>query len=409
MIATTSPAENLILPGSTIGIFGSGQLGKMTAIAAKQMGYRVHVFSPSHDSPAGQVADLEIQAAYTDLDAVQRFAQQVDVVTLEFENVPIETLAAASQHTLVHPGIQTLRTTQNRALEKDFLQRQGIPTCRYQVVRSLEELKTATRKLMPAILKTTCNGYDGKGQAVIRHPSEVGDAWDALNTDEAILEELVDFDFEFSIVAARTSNGQFAAYPSIRNEHRNQILDVSYSPSGMDADLNDQATQIAFQIMSELDTVGVLCVEFFCRNGEILVNEIAPRPHNSGHLTIETHDTSQFEQQLRAVCGLPLGSTRQMTPGAMSNLLGDEWGQGEPNWQLGFSMPNIKLHLYGKGIPEPNRKMGHLVARAKSSEQAREHVLAARKLLTLNRRDSGCDADVSNSSGSVSDLQPSAT
>lgn len=388
MTANNQPSEALVLPGATIGILGSGQLGKMTAIAAKHMGYRVHVFSPTPDSPAGQVADMEVVAAYSDMSAVERFAKAVDVITLEFENVPIETLDVASRHTPVHPGVKTLKTTQNRALEKGFLRKHEIPTCDFRVVTSLEELKVAAGQLLPSILKTTTDGYDGKGQAVIRTPQDVEAAWESLQTDEAILEEFIDYDFEFSIIAARNAAGQFTAYPSIRNEHSNQILDVSFSPSGLDAELNFKATGIALQIMSELDTVGVLCVEFFCRGGEVMVNEIAPRPHNSGHLTIEAHVTSQFEQQVRAVCGLPLGSTRQLAPAAMANLLGQHWNAGDPKWQLGLSMPNVKLHVYLKGVPQTNRKMGHMVALANTSEQSCEHVLAARKLLRLNTPDS---------------------
>ena len=373
--------KKLILPGSTIGIFGSGQLGKMTTMAAKHMGYRVHIFSPSYDSPAGQVSDLELQAEYTDFAAVESFAKQVDVLTLEFENVPIAALEAASKHTRVSPGAKTLQTTQNRGLEKQFLLDHSIPTCDFRIVRSLGELKTASSELMPAILKTTTDGYDGKGQYVIRQSSDVEQAWAALNTNEAILEQFVEFEFEFSIIAARNTQGEFAAYPTIRNEHRDQILDVSFSPSGLDDEINEAATEIANQIMNSLDTIGVLCVEFFYHDGKILVNEIAPRPHNSGHLTIEAHATSQFEQQVRAVCGLQLGSTKQTTPAAMANLLGDEWSDGDPNWEAALQVPNTKLHLYCKGAPQPKRKMGHLVTIADSTNQACEQVQTARKSL----------------------------
>jgi 5-(carboxyamino)imidazole ribonucleotide synthase len=373
--------KKLILPGSTIGIFGSGQLGKMTTMAAKHMGYRVHIFSPSYDSPAGQVSDLELQAEYTDFAAVESFAKQVDVLTLEFENVPIAALEAASKHTRVSPGAKTLQTTQNRGLEKQFLLDHSIPTCDFRIVRSLGELKTASSELMPAILKTTTDGYDGKGQYVIRQSSDVEQAWAALNTNEAILEQFVEFEFEFSIIAARNTQGEFAAYPTIRNEHRDQILDVSFSPSGLDDEINEAATEIANQIMNSLDTIGVLCVEFFYHDGKILVNEIAPRPHNSGHLTIEAHATSQFEQQVRAVCGLQLGSTKQTTPAAMANLLGDEWADGDPNWEAALQVPNTKLHLYCKGAPQPKRKMGHLVTIADSTNQACEQVQTARKSL----------------------------
>ena len=382
-MADSAEADRIIAPGSTIGILGSGQLGKMTAMAAKQMGYQVHVFSPDRNTPAGQVADVEVQASYTDFAAVEKFAKQVDVVTLEFENVPIETLTAAEKHAPVHPMIKTLQTTQNRGLEKKFLVEQGISTCKFQVVRSLEELREAAEKLLPAILKTTSMGYDGKGQFVLRDIADVETAWETLQTQEAILEEFVDYDFEFSIIAARNVGGEFAAYPTIRNEHENQILDISYSPSGLDETLNTRATEIAARIMQELGTVGVLCVEFFCRGEEILVNEMAPRPHNSGHLTIEAHATSQFEQQVRAVCGLPLGSTEQIQPAAMANLLGQQWEQGTPQWNRALAMSNVKLHLYGKEAAKTNRKMGHMVALADSSSAAKAQILAARKSLKL--------------------------
>lgn len=378
----TKQQNEVIPPGSSIGIFGSGQLGKMTAIAAKHMGYRVHIFSPSNDSPAGQVADLELQADYTDLQAVENFAKNVDVITLEFENVPTEALDAAANYTPVHPGANTLSKTQNRGLEKQLLVELEIPTCKFQVVTSLEELVTASNELMPAILKTTTDGYDGKGQAVIRSQSDVEQAWNSLNTNEAILEEFIDYDFEFSVIGARSSSGQFAAYPPIRNMHENQILDISIVPSGIASDVSDKATTIVGQIMERLDTIGMLCVEFFYRDGEILVNEMAPRPHNSGHLTIEATATSQFEQQVRAVCGLPLGSTRLTSPAAMANLLGDHWQNGVPNWAQALAMPDVKLHLYCKDEPKPKRKMGHLTAIASSADEASKSVIAARTALS---------------------------
>ena len=370
-----------ILPGATIGMLGSGQLGRMTAMAAKHMGYRVHVFSPDNDSPAGQVADVEIQAQYDDIAAVEAFAKQVDVVTLEFENLPVETLKAAARYAPVRPGIETLRTAQNRSIEKNFLKRHGIPTCQFEIVRSLAELTTAAESMLPAILKTTTDGYDGKGQMVIRDESELESAWHTLQTEEAILEAYVNYDFEFSIVAARNPAGQFAAYSAITNEHQNQILDVSYSPSNLSEELNAAAVDVVSRIMQELDTVGVLCVEFFCCDGQALVNEIAPRPHNSGHLTIEAHATSQFEQQVRAVCGLPLGSTEQKMPAAMANLLGQQWSNGKPNWDRALSMPRVKVHLYGKANAVADRKMGHIVALASNVEQSRKDVVSARELL----------------------------
>lgn len=370
-----------VQPGSTIGIFGSGQLGKMMTTAAKQLGYRVHVFSPASDTPAGQVADREIQAAYEDLDAVEQFAKSVDVITLEFENIPVAALAAAGKHVQVYPGDQALAIPQNRSLEKNFLRDNDIPTCEFRIVKSLDELKTAAEQIMPGVLKTTSGGYDGKGQFVIREPADVETAWAELKTDEAILEEFIEFQYEFSVIGARSANGQFAAYPSFRNDHHNQILDVSVSPSGLEASLDSQATQVVQGIMEALNAVGVLCVEFFYRDGQILVNELAPRPHNSGHLTIEGHATSQFEQHVRAVCGLPLGTTAQVAPAAMVNLLGDVWNDGQPDWSACLALPGVALHLYGKQKPVAARKMGHITAVADTVEEARRLAIAARDSL----------------------------
>ena len=376
-------SSHVLLPGSTIGILGSGQLGRMMAVAAKQMGYRIHVFSTSHESPAGQVADLNVQASFTDLDAVEAFARQVDVITIETENVPTECLGVAARFAPSFPGQKALEVSQNRAREKQFLAENGIPTAKFRVVRSLDELHEASQQIMPGVLKTTTGGYDGKGQSRIQSSDDLEAAWNALNTDAAILEEWIEYDFEFSIVAARNSAGLLTAYPSIRNEHRNAILDVSICPSGLSNEVNQKAVQLTYRVLEELSAVGVLTVEFFYRDGEILVNEMAPRPHNSGHLTIEGHITSQFEQHIRAVCGLTFGSTQQFKPVAMANLLGNEWSNGEPQWDQALSLPNTKLHLYGKGTPDPNRKMGHMTTLAKDSEQAQAQVLAARKLLNL--------------------------
>ena len=374
----------LIPPGSTIGILGGGQLGLMMAIAAKQMGYRVHIFAPVFDSPAGQVADLEIQASFDDLAAVEAFAKNVDVMTLETENIPVPTVEAASQFVNVYPGTEALRVSQNRMLEREFLSQNKIPSCRWKLIRSLDDLKAACQTLMPSVLKTTTGGYDGKGQVLIRSMADVESAWNELNAAEAILEEWLEFDFEFSIIGARSPAGIFAAYSSIRNDHQNQILDVSYSPSGLPDEVETKAKKIVFEIMDRLDAVGVLTVEFFYRNGEVIVNEIAPRPHNSGHLTIDAHLTDQFEQHIRAICSLMLGSTRHLTPAAMANLLGELWNECEPKWHLGMSLPNTKLHLYGKETAKPGRKMGHLTATGDSAEQAQEFVRAARKLLAFS-------------------------
>lgn len=372
-----------ILPGATIGVLGSGQLGRMFAIAAKQMGYRVMVFSPSKDSPAGQVADVEFCAAYDDLDAVEEYAKQVSVTTLEFENVLLSTVDAALKHTLVRPGRRVLETTQHRLKEKTFLRDAGIPVAEFESVTNLQDLETACESLLPGVVKTALSGYDGKGQIVVRDKSELEKAWKQLQTDNAIIEELVDLQSEFSIVGARSPNGESAVYSPIKNVHRNHILDVSTSPFELGEQRSNEAKQITHTIMEELGSIGVLCVEFFlCADGRMLVNEIAPRPHNSGHLSIEAHVTNQFEQQVRSICGLNLGSTRQIQPAAMVNLLGDCWQDGTPRWNDALSHPNAKLHLYGKTSPEVGRKMGHITATAETLEAATADALAAREALS---------------------------
>ncbi|MEM7783062.1 MAG: 5-(carboxyamino)imidazole ribonucleotide synthase [Planctomycetota bacterium] len=368
-----------ILPGSKIGILGSGQLGRMMTVAAKQMGYRVHVFSSAADSPTGQLADMEVVGQLDDLDAISRFAQDVDVMTVETENIPVDTLATAAEFCPAFPGKDALRVCQNRNFEKQFLRENGIPTCDFQTVHSVEELKAACERLMPSILKTTQGGYDGKGQAVIRSTEDVESAWSEMKGGEAILEQMIDFDFEFSIVGARSSTGEVTAYPSIRNEHSGGILDVSTSPSGLSEEAEAEGREIVFKILNELNSVGVLTVEFFYRRGDVLVNEIAPRPHNSGHATIEGNWTSQFEQHIRAVCGISLGAVDLISTVAMANVMGDIWNDGTPDWAEMLNDPRTKLHLYGKEAAKIGRKMGHLTAVADTVEQARNLVVEARK------------------------------
>jgi 5-(carboxyamino)imidazole ribonucleotide synthase len=373
-----------ILPGATIGVLGSGQLGRMFAIAARRMGYRVHTFSPDDDTPTGQVADWETSASYDDLDAVGKFAQSVSVVTFEFENIPTPTVERAAEYVPVRPGGQVLYHTQHRLREKTFLSGAGFPVVPFRAVRSLAELNAALAELgAPAVLKTAGFGYDGKGQAKIHSPAEAAAAWTALGTDEAVLEAFVDFQSEASVVAARSIDGNLADYGVIGNTHRNHILDVSVAPADLPGEVGREAARIARAVLEALDVVGVLCVEFFItRDGQLLINELAPRPHNSGHLTFDAAVTSQFEQQLRAICGLPLGSTELLRPAAMANLLGDLWSDGEPDWTAACSHPDVKLHLYGKEQARPGRKMGHLTALATDPHLAVEAVLAARASLT---------------------------
>lgn len=373
-----------ILPGATVGVLGSGQLGRMFAIAARRMGYRVHTLSPDDDTPTGQVADREIKAAYDDLDAVRGFARGVDVVTFEFENVSAAATAAAAEHAPVRPAGSVLHTTQHRLREKGFLSGSGFPVAPFAPVRSLAELQAALATIgAPAVLKTAGWGYDGKGQAKIAGPGEAASAWEAIGGQEAVLEAFVDFDREVSVVAARGLDGAFSHFGVIENRHRNHILDVSTAPAAVPPEVEGEAVEIARGILEGLEVVGVLCVEMFLtRDGRLLVNELAPRPHNSGHLTFDACVTSQFEQQLRAICGLPLGSTELLRPAAMANLLGDLWAGGEPDWAAACALPDVKLHLYGKAAARPGRKMGHLTAMATTPEEAMRKVLAARQALT---------------------------
>jgi len=382
----------MIPPGATVGVLGSGQLGRMFAIAARRMGYRVHTFSPEYDTPTGQVADREVTAAYDDLDAVRDFARGVSVVTFEFENVPAGTAEAAAEHAAVRPAGSVLHTTQNRLREKGFLAGGGFPVARFAAVRSAEELRAALETIgVPAVLKTADWGYDGKGQVRIDGIGEADSAWASLGISlearEAVLEAFVDFEREVSVVAARGLDGSFAHFGVLANDHRNHILDVTVAPASVSPEVEREAVGIARGILEGLEVVGVLCVEMFLtRDGRLLVNELAPRPHNSGHLTFDACVTSQFEQQLRAICGLPLGSAALLRPAAMANLLGDLWSGGEPDWAAACRFPEVKLHLYGKAAARPGRKMGHLTALADTPEEARERVLTAREALRREER-----------------------
>jgi 5-(carboxyamino)imidazole ribonucleotide synthase len=389
MHAMSGPTNEPILPGSTIGVFGSGQLGRMLALAARAMGYRIHTFSPERDSPTGQVADREVCAPYADLYAVRDFVRQVAVVTFEFENVAAEVAQVAEEEGVpVRPGGWVLHTTQQRLREKQFLTGAGVPVTPFAAVRSAAELETGAAAVgTPAILKTAAFGYDGKGQVRIDAPSAAQSAWEGIGKREAVLEAVVDFACELSVVAARGLDGSFAHWGVIENIHRDHILDLSLAPAAVDPRVADEAVGLAHAVLEQLDVVGVLCVEMFLdKRGRLLVNELAPRPHNSGHLTIDAAVTSQFEQQLRAVCGLPLGSTELLCPAAMANLLGDLWFTAdgkyvEPNWRAALAYPHVKLHLYGKHEPRVGRKMGHLTALASTMEAARDVALAARKAL----------------------------
>jgi 5-(carboxyamino)imidazole ribonucleotide synthase len=371
-----------VLPGSTIGVLGSGQLGRMFAIAARRMGYRVHTYSPDRDSPTGQVADVEIDAPYEDLDRVRDFASAVDVVTFEFENVPAATAETAAKYALVRPAGDVLHITQHRLREKTFLRQHGFPLTRFEAIRTAQDLDRTVPDFGAAILKTAGFGYDGKGQYRVNSLADAELAWKKMDRQEAVLEAVVDFEAELSVVGVRSHEGDCAFFAPSANEHVNGILDVSMSPSPFSREVAEAAIEITRGILEQLNVTGVLCVEFFLtRDHQLLVNELAPRPHNSGHLTIDACVTSQFEQQLRAVCGLPLGSTEMLRPAAMANLLGDIWSKGEPDWLSTLAGPEVKLHLYGKIEPRPGRKMGHLTATADTPVEAAKTVRAARARL----------------------------
>lgn len=369
-----------ILPGATLGVLGSGQLGRMFAIAARRLGYRVHVLSPDDETPTGQVADLEIRADYLDLDQVAAFARDVAAVTFEFENVPAETTRICEQFAPVRPAGSVLYTSQNRRREKTYLRDAGLPVTPFVAVASPDELRAALMELgTPAVLKTADWGYDGKGQVVIRSLGDAENAWAKLGVPQAILEAFIDFDSELSVVAVRGLTGDFASYGPIGNSHSHHILDVSVCPARVPEKIAAEAVEIARAVVERMGVVGVLCVEFFLtRDGRLLINETAPRPHNSGHLTIDGHISCQFEQQVRAMCGLPLGSSEQRTPCAMANLLGDLWVPGEPDWASVLAHPSIKLHLYGKREARVGRKMGHLTALASTVDAAEQMARAAR-------------------------------
>lgn len=375
--------SRLIGPGATLGVLGSGQLGRMFAISARRMGYRVHVLSPDTDTPTGQVADVEINASYDDLDQVADFARSVEVLTFEFENVPAATAEVAARWVPIRPAGSVLQTTQNRLREKTFLARNGLPVTPFEPVNSPQMLVDAVGRVgLPAVLKTAAWGYDGKGQIILRTFEDLEGAWEGLGRQECILEAWVNFTGEISVIGVRGLNGEIKTYGPVANLHHRHILDLSVCPARLPESQANDAVAIARSVLEALEVVGVLCVELFVKpDGGLLINELAPRPHNSGHLTIDACDACQFEQQVRAICGLPLGSTRMRSAAAMANLLGDLW-QVPLHWDRLLAFPQVKLHLYGKAEARPGRKMGHLTALAETSEEAEHMAMQARHALT---------------------------
>jgi len=378
-----------ILPGSTIGCLGGGQLGRMFALAARKMGYRVHTVDPTPDSPTGQISDREFNVPFTDIATLNEFARGVDVVTYEFENIPVEALDALAPKVLLRPGRDVLFTTQNRLREKQFLQANSFPITPFRVVQSEAELRDAAVALgCPCVLKTADFGYDGKGQQKITYDSDLSAVWKRHKLYTGVLEAWVPFAAELSVVVARgqllmqDGERQTLAFPPTVNEHENHILATSVAPAPLADSILARAQSIAAAIAKELDVIGLLAVEFFLtKRGDLLVNELAPRPHNSGHYSFDACVTSQFEQQLRAVCGLPLGDTRLLSPVLMRNLLGDVWANGVPDWSGLLALPGLRLHLYGKSEPRTGRKMGHYSVLSPTLDQARAIDAEAQRIL----------------------------
>ena len=348
----------MLPPGSTIGILGGGQLGRMTAIAAARLGYKTHVFANEADAPAAQVAAAATVAPFGDAAAVARFAAAVDVATCEFENVPAAALRRVAAKRPVLPRPDILEIAQDRLREKKFLRGIGVATTEFRAVGGPRDLAEAAGALgRPAVLKTVRLGYDGKGQVMLEADTGAEEAWHHMGAAQGILEAFVDFHCEISVIVARGADGALASYVPVENEHKNHILHRTIAPARIAPELAEAATAIAHRITAEVALVGVLAVEMFVtKAGAILVNELAPRPHNSGHWTIDACVTSQFEQLVRAICGLPLGSTERHSDAVMTNLLGREVA----NWRVALDEPDAKLHLYGKNAVRPGRKMGHV-------------------------------------------------
>jgi len=374
----------IFLPGSTVGVMGGGQLGRMFAIAARRMGYRVHTFSPDEDTPTGQLADREVSARYDDEAAVRDFARGIDVLTFEFENIPAPTIDWAAEECTVRPAGRVLQTCQHRLREKLFLLGAGLPLPRFEQIETEADLLHAVEKLgTPCVLKTAAFGYDGKGQTKIDEDADLKAIWARYKGAPAVLEQWVEYEREISVVIARSATGQMVSYPVCENQHAHHILDLTLVPAQIEVEVADEARRLAGEIAEKLGLIGVLAVEMFeLPGGRILINELAPRPHNSGHFSFDACITSQFEQQLRAICGLPLGSGELLRPCAMANLLGDLWEHGEPDWLAAAAFPDVKIHLYGKEAARPGRKMGHLVAFGPTPRDAAERVVAARAALT---------------------------
>jgi 5-(carboxyamino)imidazole ribonucleotide synthase len=374
----------VILPGATLGLLGGGQLGRMFTVAARTLGYRVTVLDPDPLSPAAEFATGHLNTPYTDPVSLDALAATCAAVTTEFENAPAEALESIGQRTVVRPAGSSVAVAQDRRREKGFFSERGFPVGPWAAIESEADLDGALAKVkLPGILKTARFGYDGKGQAAIHDRAELLSAFRAWKGVPCVLEERLALEREVSVVLARGDSGAIAVFPVAENRHMRGILDITIAPARVAPELASEAARLASRVADALDYMGVLAVEMFVVGGKLLVNEIAPRPHNSGHYTIDACRTSQFEQQVRVLCGLPLGDPSQHSAAVMVNLLGDIWRGGEPRWEAALRHPGAHLHLYGKREPRPGRKMGHVTVCEPSVERALEVALAIRRDLGI--------------------------
>lgn len=372
-----------VMPGAMLGVLGGGQLGRMFVQAAQQMGYSVTVLDPDRNSPAGRVADAFICADYDDPAALRQLGEQCQAITTEFENIPAGSLRALTQHCVVNPDANSVSIAQNRVREKQFLVDCGFSVASFAVITQPQDIATQdVTQFLPGILKVSQFGYDGKGQIKVSNGAELQAGYEQLNHAVCVLEKFMPLKSEVSVVVARGGNGEVVTFPVSENQHVNGILDVSIVPARISPLLAERAQDIACQVAEKLNYQGVLCVEFFVLHDDaLLINEIAPRPHNSGHYSLDACVTSQFEQQVRTLCGLPLGATTQLSPAVMINLLGDVWRDGDPDWNLVLQYPSAKLHLYGKTEARPGRKMGHYTVLSSDSETALSEALRIKQQL----------------------------
>ena len=379
----------MILPPATLGMLGGGQLGRFFVIAAHEMGYQVVVLDPDPHSPAGRIADRHLVADYADADALNAMAESCAAVTTEFENVPADTLAYLSKFVPVRPHAEAVAICQNRSREKGFLKANGFPHAPYADIRSEADIDAANAGLFPGILKVARFGYDGKGQVRVSSRDEALLAFQHMKGEPCVLEAMLPLDYEISVVLARDEHGQVKCFPTAENSHRHGILDVSIAPARASGCMTGNAEEVAEGIAQKMGYIGTLAVEFFVVRGKLYVNEMAPRPHNSGHYTLDACITNQFEQQVRALCGLPLGDARAHSAAVMVNLLGDIWflkdahHSHEPDWSQLLAVPNLKLHLYGKHHARPGRKMGHFTVIGSDAPAVQAAALAARRAIGI--------------------------